>query len=163
MTSMFRILFLLLILSTPSWGSYYSGLVERDGLYFKKFSDIPYTGQYSGPLELETGSFVDGKPHGLWVSYYLNGQLKNKGEYQDGKRSGHWVFRHETGELMFEGGFKEGVKEGFWKIFTEEGQLFREGEYKDGKEEGFWITYTKNGKTYPPTTGIYSQGVKVSD
>ena len=156
-------LVLLSLVSSPSWGSSFTGLVERDGLYFKKFSDIPYTGEYSGPLELETGSFVNGKPNGLWVSYYLNGQLRNKGEYQDGKRSGHWVFRRETGILYFEGSFKEGLREGFWKFFREDGSLWREGEYKNGKEEGYWISYTKTGEPYPPDTGIHKDGVKVSD
>ena len=159
----FIVVFTISLVSSLSWGVPYKGLVERDGLYFEKFSDIPYTGDYSGPLKLETGSFVNGKKHGLWVRYYQNGQLRYKGEYLDGKRSGNWVFRYETGDLMFEGGFMEGIKEGIWKYFTEEGRLFREGKYNDGKKEGVWITYTKTGELYPLMTGIYSQGVKISD
>ena len=53
-------------------------LVVRDETYYKKFSDIPFTGKISG--KISTG--VDyGKLQGLWLSYYENGQLLKKGAY----------------------------------------------------------------------------------
>ena len=102
-------LVLMSLVSFPSWGSSFTGLVERDGLYFKKFSDIPYTGQYLGPLKLETGSFVNGKPHGLWVSYYLNGQLKMRENYNDGNLNLREVFKQD-GSLIRTETWKDGVK-----------------------------------------------------
>ena len=39
-------------------------LVERDGLFYAKFSDVPFTGK---TMEKEQGSFKNGKKDGPWV------------------------------------------------------------------------------------------------
>jgi antitoxin component YwqK of YwqJK toxin-antitoxin module len=54
-------------------------LVERDGLYYKKFSDVPFTGKVTGE---EQGSFRNGKREGEWVWYHENGQLSRKITYK---------------------------------------------------------------------------------
>ena len=162
MKSLFIItLVLMSLVSFPSWGLTMDDLVQREGLHYQKFTDVPFTGEIDEGLVM--GNFRNGKKDGLWGEYYKNGQLRTKGEYQNGKRSGHWVFRHETGVLWSEGRFKEGLREGLWKNFTEDGRLWREGGYKNGKQEGYWIYYTKTGKPYLPKTGIYKNGLKVSD
>jgi len=53
-------------------------LVERDGLYYQKFINVPFTGKV-------TGSFKNGEREGTWVSYWENGQLSSKGDYTNGK------------------------------------------------------------------------------
>ena len=53
-------------------------LVERDGLYYRKFTDVPFTGK---TVEKEQGSFRNGKRDGPWVIYWGNGQLSVKGTY----------------------------------------------------------------------------------
>ena len=50
----------------------FEDLVITDGLYYKKFSDVPFTGKVTGKKQ---GSFKDGKQHGPWVTYWYNGQL----------------------------------------------------------------------------------------
>ena len=45
-------------------------LVERDGLFYSKFSEVPFTGKTTGNTQ---GSFRKGKKHGPWVGYYDNG------------------------------------------------------------------------------------------
>ena len=47
-------------------------LVERDGLFYKKFTDIPFSGEITG---LRNGRIKNGKESGLWKIYYPNGQL----------------------------------------------------------------------------------------
>ena len=54
---MFRILFLLLILSSPSWGLSMDDLVQRGGLYYEKFTDVPFTGKVDEGKSLFDGSF----------------------------------------------------------------------------------------------------------
>ena len=39
---------LMSFLGTPVWSETIDDLVERDGLYFKKFTDNPFTGQLNG-------------------------------------------------------------------------------------------------------------------
>ena len=57
-------------------GVKYEDLVERDGLYYKKFTEVPFTGMVTGDRQ---GSIKDGKWDGPYVSYYDNGQLDWKG------------------------------------------------------------------------------------
>jgi hypothetical protein len=39
-------------------------LVKRDGLYYKEFADVPFTGKTTGK---EQGAIRNGKKEGLWV------------------------------------------------------------------------------------------------
>ena len=58
-------------------------LVERDGIHYKKFTDVPFDGTVTG--KYHQGTFKDGKKHGSWVWYHDNGQLASKGTYKNGK------------------------------------------------------------------------------
>ena len=42
----------LLSLSFPSFGETMDDLVEREGLYYKKFTDVPFTGQVEENLRI---------------------------------------------------------------------------------------------------------------
>ena len=52
--------------------------VERDGLFYKKFTNIPFTGDVTGK---EQGKLKDGKKDGPWV----NDHPMEKGTYKDGR------------------------------------------------------------------------------
>ena len=58
-------------------------LVLRDGLYYKKFTDVPFTGKITGEFQ---GKLKNGKKEGPWVVYHDNGQLMSKGTYKDGMK-----------------------------------------------------------------------------
>ena len=62
---------LLSLISTSCWGIDYSDLRERDGLYYQKFTDTPFTGKVSGKSQ---GSYKNGREEGEWVWYYDSGQ-----------------------------------------------------------------------------------------
>ena len=49
-----------------------SDLVQRDGLYYKKFTDVPFTGEVEGK---DQGSFKDERRDGPWVDYDKDGNL----------------------------------------------------------------------------------------
>ena len=87
----------------------YEDLVYREGLYYKKFSDSPFTGKVTGKRQ---GAFKDGKKDGPWVQYHDNGQLKSKGIYRDGKENGPWISYNSDGTVdeKYTGTFKNGVK-----------------------------------------------------
>ena len=60
---MYKQLFLtlfLLIFCTPSWGETLTmnDLVERNNLYYKKFTNVPFTVEISG---IESGGFKNGE------------------------------------------------------------------------------------------------------
>ena len=59
-------------------------LVVREGLYYKKFTDVPFTGKITG---ITKGSFKKGKKEGAWFHYKRDGTLdKRTGTYKNGKK-----------------------------------------------------------------------------
>ena len=93
---------LLLVLMFPSFafGETMDDLVKRDGLFYKKFTVIPFTGKITGNTQ---GSLRNGKKHGTWASYFANGQVERKGTYNEGKREGLWVKYWDNGRLSYKG------------------------------------------------------------
>jgi antitoxin component YwqK of YwqJK toxin-antitoxin module len=133
-------------------------LVERGGLYYEKFTDVPFSGKIEG---LERGSFKDGKQDGPWVSYYENGQLYGKGTWKDGKQDGLWVSYYKNGQLYGETTFKDGVNDGPLVSYYEDGQLSEKGTYKDGERDGPWVGFNKDGTVNEEWTGTFKDNVKV--
>ena len=91
--------FLLSLISFPSLGMDFNDLVERDGLYYEKFTDTPFTGNVSGT---EQGSLRKGMREGEWDRYNDNGQLEKKGTFKNGKLEGEMVGYHENGKIRNE-------------------------------------------------------------
>jgi hypothetical protein len=112
----------------------FKDLVKRDDVYFKKLTDVPFTGKTTGENQ---GSFRNGKKDGPWVKYHDNGQLWSKGIYKDGDRDGSWVWFHDNGQLL------------------------SKGIYKDGERDGPWVSYNEDGTVWMVLTGTYKDGVKV--
>tara|TARA_B100000900_G_scaffold328275_1_gene288514 strand:+ start:312 stop:605 length:294 start_codon:yes stop_codon:yes gene_type:complete len=97
MKKLFITLFLL-IFCTPSWSETLTidDLVERNNLYYKKFTTVPFNGEVTG---IENGTFKKGKKTGEWLVYYASGQLRAKGSKKDGKKNGLWEWFNENGKL----------------------------------------------------------------
>ena len=95
-------------------------LVEREGLYYKKFTDVPFTGKTTGQKQ---GTFKNGNREGPWIEYWTNGRLKYKGFYKNGNREGPWVGYHKNRQLFSKGNYKNGEKEGSEVWYYENGQL----------------------------------------
>ena len=56
-------------------------LIQRDGIFYEKFSNVPFTGKVTG---LQQGRFKNGFMEGPWVSCHENGQLNKKGNSKNG-------------------------------------------------------------------------------
>jgi hypothetical protein len=97
------------LLSSPSWSATMDDLVEREGIYYEKFTDVPFSGEITGDIQ---GSLKNGEKEGDWVWYHENGQLWMKENFKDGKKEGAWVSYDENGFLvsMLTGTFKDGTK-----------------------------------------------------
>ena len=106
MKTLLTILFISL-LSSPSWSVTIDDLVLRKGLYYKKFTDVPFSGDIKGRI---SGGFINGKFDGLFVHYWENGQLQTKGIYKDGKKEEKWVYFFPDGSVFesLTGTFKNG-------------------------------------------------------
>lgn len=131
--TLITILFLSL-LSFPSWSVTITDVVKREGVYYKKYSDVLFSGEIIGSFK---GLMKNGKREGAWLRYYSNGQLDFKGSYKNGREEGAWIF--------------------YWN----NGQLYSKGNYKNGRKEGEWVAYSRNGIPYKSKTGIFKNGVKI--
>ena len=96
-------------------------LVYRDGVYYKKFTEVPYTGNTIGQIQ---GSFKNGVPNDTWTFYNDDGQLGAKGQYKDGEKDGEWIYYNELGYIVITYLYKEGrefkrdgVKVKYWDIY----------------------------------------------
>jgi antitoxin component YwqK of YwqJK toxin-antitoxin module len=153
-------LILTVTLFVPSFafGLTMDNLVKRDGVYYKKFSDVPFTGKVTGQRQ---GSLKDGKWDGPYVRYHDNGQLESKGTYKDGKEDGPYVSYYDNGQLKIKTTYKNGKRHGPWVVYYINGQFWEKGTLKDGKMDGPWVRYNENGQLEAKDT--FKNGVKVSD
>ena len=133
----FPFLLILLFLSAPSFAESMNNLVWRDGTYYKKFTDVPFTGEINEGWH--RGSLKDGLQEGFWESDHVSGGLASKIEYKNGRQ--------------------EGVK----ILYFPNGQLWMKGIWKGGKKEGFWEGYTPDGAMVEGFTGTYKNDVRVSN
>ena len=134
-------------------------LVKRDGLYYKKFSDVPFSGVTTG---IEQITFKNGKRDGAHIRYYDNGQLWFKGNNKNGERDGASVSYWDNGQLKSKGDLKNGEEEGAWVSYYENGELFSKGNWKNGNREGAFVAYYKDGTVWEKGTGTYKNGNKIS-
>ena len=103
------ILLVTLLFPSLALGVEFRDLAERDGLWYEKFTVVPFTGKVTGKIQ---GQFKDGKPDGPWVFYYDNGQLSLEGTYKDGKADGPWISFNKDGTVDEKntGTYKDGEK-----------------------------------------------------
>ena len=79
----------LLALSLTASGAFATSrddLVQTEGLFYKKFTDVPFTGVVDeGP---ELGAFKNGKREGPWVEYNKDGTEDKdlSGIYRNGEK-----------------------------------------------------------------------------
>ena len=121
LTSVFLIVLLFPALALGGKTIKVEDLVLRNGLFFKKFSDVPFTGKITGKVQ---GSFKEGKQDGPWVYYHENGQLWKIVTYKDGKKDGSWVSYWDNGQLWSKGTRKDGMLVGPWVYYFENGVLW---------------------------------------
>ena len=151
------------LLSSPSWseGISFDDLVKLNGLMYKKFTDVPFTGELDEGLE--RGNFKNGKREGPWAWYFEDGQLEAKGDFSNGEMQGPWLVYYKTRKLRFKGAFKNGEPEGPHVWYFDDGKLWNKGDYKNGKMEGPWVSYLWDGSIVKEETGTFKNGKKISD
>jgi antitoxin component YwqK of YwqJK toxin-antitoxin module len=88
-----------------------------------------------------------GKHHGVYLSYFENGSLKEESNYQAGHLSGMRKLFFEDGKVEIEEVYNsEGQLQGTYKVYYPTGQLQLEKEYKDNVIIGKIKVYYLDGK-----------------
>jgi antitoxin component YwqK of YwqJK toxin-antitoxin module len=115
------ILLLTLLFPALAFGETIDDLVITNGLYYKKYTVVPFTGNITGKSH---GSFRNGKKHGPWVSYHDNGQVFSQGTYKNDKEDGPWVVYYKNGQLLSKGTLKDGKMDGPWVGYNDDGTVW---------------------------------------
>ena len=146
-------LVLMSLVSFPSWGLTIDDLVERDGVYYEKSTDVPFTGEVNeGWVK---GSLVSGIPEGLW-KFYEEDQLIMKGKVKNGRTVGVWEVYDKLESAWSKSNLIDLQETGFWETFYENGQVKSNGNYENGRKEGYWEGYHLNGQLF--YKGNYKNG-----
>ncbi len=143
-----RFLFTLL-LTVPALGRAepvdFLDLDERNGLYYRRLSDVPFTGSVNGDAQ---GTLRRGNRVGSWQFYYQSGRLWSIATYNDGMSEGPLVSYYENGKLWFKGNFKDDKADGSFEWYRDNGQLERKAIYKNDELIN-QICFSDTGKETP--------------
>ena len=69
---------------------------ELKKTYLQEGDQVRYIEFYSNGQIAQTGFFLNGKNHGLWTSYKLDGTKKAEGNFKNGKKVDDWFFWNES-------------------------------------------------------------------
>ena len=184
-------LFIVLILTFflhPSivWSETMDDLVFRYDVYYKKYSNVPFTGRITGKeqglmkngkkegywfkevnkIKSYQGVYKNGKKEGLWITRFptkgSKDNLKSQGHYKNGKKEGLWVVNGVFG-LRSEGKYYNGERDGQWETYHFNGQLESSGRYSNGMKQNYWFFYNKNGYLIREYSGNYYDDKKISN
>jgi len=123
--------------SSPEPINYEEMLNYRDGMYYTKDTNKPYSGQvfslHDDGKKKGEGSLKDGKMISKteW-EWYQNGQKKSEIHYKDGKKDGLWVEWYDNGQKRQEGNYIKGVRDGKWILWTQNGKKKSKTKWKNG-------------------------------
>ena len=85
MKKLFLVTFILFsLISLPSLSENLDDLVNREGLYYEKFSDVPFTGEIKGPYQ---GLIENGKKEGVWKVFSDRENLKKKYNFKNNRNN----------------------------------------------------------------------------
>ena len=76
---------------------YFKDLLKKDGIFYEKFSDTPFTGKVTGLLE---GTLKKGMKYGEFIKYYSDGKILSKISYIENRLDGSWMEYYRNGNLL---------------------------------------------------------------
>lgn len=91
------------------------------------------THYFPGEKKYIEGEYDDASErHGVWTSWYENGQKNSQVKYSDGKEDGDYDVWHPNGKHYIKGHYKMGDRVGVWTFYDTLGQVT--GETNFGKK-----------------------------
>ena len=124
---------LLLIGCTEKSVDFYVDLEEKEGLFYNKNSNNPYTGNTftldEDGLKYFEGNLIDGLMDGLWIWYYKNGNKESQRNYKNGELEGVKTEWYESGNKKSEVKYDNGYRDGLDIVWHNNGQKKSEAEY----------------------------------
>ncbi|WP_075589879.1 toxin-antitoxin system YwqK family antitoxin [Labilibacter marinus] len=131
----------------------------------------------NGVLESEGEYYDTYAKTGVWIYYYSNGNIKEKGYCYTGRcygiyKSYRWEHYYECGKLESTGSYCDDYREGQWLFYYKNGKLRAKGSYMTIRDEeygectqsykdGHWEEFFESGAL--KSSGNYSEGEKIGE
>ncbi|WP_353777376.1 hypothetical protein [Winogradskyella sp. 3972H.M.0a.05] len=100
---------------------------------------------FDNGLLMESKNYQDGELHGDYKSYHYNGSINRYGTYIGGDKTGEWIEKYDDGTTKIIANFKRNKLEGQYKEFHENGALKSLKEYYADQRIGTWKTFYDDG------------------
>jgi antitoxin component YwqK of YwqJK toxin-antitoxin module len=121
-----------------------NNILDKNGVIYVKDERIPYTGIVKDKKNRE--AYKNGIPHGKWLTFYPNGNIKSIENWKEGTLNGKFVLYDEEGKKLLECNYKDGIDHGRYQLYYPNGKLQMEGQFEEGVVTGKWATYSKRGE-----------------
>ena len=97
-------------------------------VYYKRGENTPFTGVLFGKYEngnyLSIQEYKNGVGNGLWINYYPDGTIEEKGTYKNNRVEGPVWQYYPNGSLKAQGQYEHWRKKvGRWKFYDPNGKL----------------------------------------
>lgn len=135
--------------------------INLDSLIYDKKGE-PLTGIMKGDFRGKKIEFevVDGFKHGMFRTYYENGNLEMEGFINQNKNDSLWKYYYPEGQIESEGYFVNDKADGKWVWYYPSGKVRERAEYKKAKRNGKLIMYDEDGKIV--SEKIFNDGIEVT-
>lgn len=113
-------------------------LTKREGIYYEKATDVPYTGEliirYTSGKVSTIKNYRKGILHGAYEMYHIDGKLLERGTYKNGKLDGAYESYWYNGQILVKGSYKNAKVDGLYEMYHRNGELEVKRIYKNGIE-----------------------------
>ena len=75
----------------------------------------------------------------MWIYYYPNGRVEQKGRFRFDKEEGSWLWTYPNGQTWREEEYINGLEDGLSIEYDSAGTVIAQGEYVEGLREGNWF------------------------
>ncbi len=111
---------------------YSNGQAKIEQEYYLEGNDTVFIYQrilsVNGNLQIE-GVLENGERHGMWKSYYPNGNVWSKTGFINGKSEGETITFYPNGQIRYTGFYSEGEKDGEWQWYDSTGVVMKNASF----------------------------------
>lgn len=133
-------------------------LKGKGDLFYRKGEKEPFTGtavsQVAG--KKTEAEFWQGRMHGVYQSWFPNGQMEGEAHFDKGVREGRARLWNKDGQMIKETRFREGLADGPATEWYPNGKMERRTSWRAGKRHGEVETWFASGNR--KGVGTYDQG-----
>jgi len=116
---------------------------DVDGVMYVKGEAAPFTGTIKDVKD--RNYYLEGKPHGKWVTFHPSGAMKSIENWKNGRLNGKFVLYREDGSKVMETTYTNGEDNGRYLLYHPNGRIQIRGQLKMGKAYGVWEYFDKDG------------------